>query len=158
MNEARWLTYPPMNHIHSVDVWGSRANKVANFWAYIYAEGERRRLTFHQTSLQKHQRTMTGIWCNKWSVCSEALLFGPKKTRFSVTAVSSSSPKSRGEAGERVREVCKMLSFQYIAFSLCTTSLCLRKYGSIRLCFLEMPSVVSHFLLSASSSSPDPDR
>ncbi len=36
VNAARWLTYPPMNHIHSVDVWGSRANKVANFWAYIY--------------------------------------------------------------------------------------------------------------------------
>lgn len=126
---------------------------------YIYMlRGEWGRLTFHQTSLQKHQRTMTGIWCNKWSVCNEPPLFRPKKTRFSVTAVSSSSPKPRGEEGERVREVCEMLSFRYMDLSLSTTSLCLRKYGGIRLCFLETPSVVSHFLLSASSSSPDADR
>lgn len=38
---------------------------------------------------------MTGIWCNKWLVCSEPFLFWPKKTRFSVTAVSLSGPKSK---------------------------------------------------------------
>lgn len=43
---------------------------------------------------------MTGIWCNKWLVCSEPLLFWPRKTRFSVTAVSSSrSPKEKQEKG-----------------------------------------------------------
>lgn len=51
-----------------------------------------------------------------------------------------------------------MLSFQHGALSLCATSLCLRKYGGIRLCLLDSPSVVSHFLLSASSSSSDADR
>lgn len=152
-----WLTHQWITYIQKTcEVQGLTKWLI---FEHIYTlRGEWRRLTFHQTSLQKHQWTMTGIWCNKWSVCSEPLLFRPKKTRFSVTAVSSSSPKSREKAGERVREVCKMLSFQCIALSLRATSLCLRRYGGIRLCLLETPSVVSHFLLSASSSSPDADR
>lgn len=40
---------------------------------------------------------MTGTWGNKWLLCTEPVLLGPKKTWFSVTTVSQRNTKEKGD-------------------------------------------------------------